>query len=338
MLSTSGTTPPEELMAEVGWDLPDKEIIKSKLRLMERLLRREWNCRAEDEEKQENGDRRDGPSLVLRQRIRDVEAGETTGFCAEVKRLWQEADMSYNWPPSMGEDDGFWGFGDDIEKAATTISNRRMESAIRKRSANNPDTPYEELWDGSYWRLTNGTRRQVGLMVSARLDALVLNDSGPMQNRDSIRSCACCGSGYDNLQHLLLSCRHERIKDLRDELDRALVETLNNVQKKEVQEMSKHQRKMLLLGKQLRHELSRTQQKRIDSAMKKFLQDLDDYRTNDLDLNPMCGRTYTRPPEESMQQAAQWDRMWREDMRRTAQGGGDIPVGSDEDQPLVEHA
>jgi hypothetical protein len=109
------------------------------------------------------------------------------------------------------------------------------------------------------------------------------------------------------------------------------VETLNSIQKKEVQEMSNHQLKMLLLGKQLHHELSRTQQKRLDLAMKKFLQDLDDYRTNDLDLNPMCGRTYTRPPEESMQQAAQWDRMWREDMRRTAQGRGDNPVGSEEE-------
>jgi hypothetical protein len=49
------------------------------------------------------------------------------------------------------------------------------------------------------------------------------------------------------------------------------------------------------------------------------LEAIDDYRTLKLGLNPMCGRTYTRPPEESMQQAALWDRMSREDSVRQSQ-------------------
>ena len=87
--------------------------------------------------------------------------------------------------------------------------------------------------------------------------------------------------------------------------------------------MDDHDVKMLLLGKQPRHALNRGQQQRLDLAMKRFLQNTDDFRTKSLDLNPMCGRIYTRPPEESMQQAAQWDRLWREDMRRKSQENND---------------
>jgi hypothetical protein len=329
MLSTSGTTSPVEMIAEAGWDLPDKEIIKNKLRLMERLLTREYECRERDAESKEYGERRDAPSLVLRQRIKDVEAGETTGFCAEVKRIWIEADMANNWPPLMGQDDDYRGYGNDIETAATTISQRRMEAAIKTRSRNNPDTPYDELWDGTTWRLTNGSRRQVGLMTSARMDALVLNDCGPMRKLNTPNECACCGSGYDNLQHLLLSCEHEQMKQFREALESSIEEILSEQQMDELQLMDDHDVKMLLLGKQPRHALNRGQQQRLDLAMKRFLQNTDDFRTKSLDLNPMCGRIYTRPPEESMQQAAQWDRLRREDMRRKSQENNDEDKNSE---------
>jgi hypothetical protein len=69
------------------------------------------------------------------------------------------------------------------------------------------------------------------------------------------------------------------------------------------------------LGKQLRTQLRLDQQRAVDLAVKVALEETDDFRTGTLQLNPMCGRTYTRPPEESMQQAALWDRMWREDQR-----------------------
>jgi hypothetical protein len=77
---------------------------------------------------------------------------------------------------------------------------------------------------------------------------------------------------------------------------------------------------MFLLGKQMTNTLTLQQQKDLDTAMKHTLEQTDDYRTNELGLNPMCGRTYTRPTEESMQQAALWNRMWNEDRRHELPG------------------
>jgi hypothetical protein len=80
MLSTSALTPPTEMIAEAGWALPDEQIILSKLRLMDRLLRREHLMRDCDSDRKSQDKRQDAPSLVLRQRIQDVEHGETKGY------------------------------------------------------------------------------------------------------------------------------------------------------------------------------------------------------------------------------------------------------------------
>jgi hypothetical protein len=77
-------------------------------------------------------------------------------------------------------------------------------------------------------------------------------------------------------------------------------------QKAEVRKYGDHDYKMMLLGKRMKSRLNRKQQKSIDLAVEIALEAIDDYRTESKGLNPMCGRTYTRPPEESMQQAALW--------------------------------
>ena len=320
MLSTSDTTPPNELVAEVGWDLPDKEIIKSKLRLMDRLLVREHNLRADDEERKQAGDRQDAPSAVLRQRIRDVEGGDTKGLCAEVKRLWTEAGMAQKWPPPMSGDTISENNHNDIEEAAERISFQRLRKAIARRSQSNPDTPYDELWDGTTWRLSNGSRKQIGLMTSARTDALIMNDSKIMSGAGAPSECRCCGSCFDNFQHAVLKCKHEAMVSIRTTLKKNLKDTFNKNQAEEFRKQGDHDKKMTLLGKQMENKLGRTQQKRIDLAVKVALEKIDTFRTTKLLLNPMCGRTYTRPPEESLQQAALWDRMWREEILNPKNG------------------
>ena len=336
MLSTSALTSPALLAAEAGWDLPDKEIILAKLRLMDRLLRREHEHRGSDEDRLASGDRRDAPSVVLRQRIRDVQQGETKGFCAEVSRLWTEAGLDHKWPPLMDSPGTYKDNGRDMARAANSISRSRLLSAISVRSSSNPDQPYSDLWDGTTWRLNNGSRRQVGLMTTARLDALVMNDSKAMAGTGAPSHCPCCGIGYDNIQHALLSCKHPCLLSIRDHLETNLLRILSVGQQQELSQLNYHESKMFLLGKQLALALSTPQQIDLDLGVKKVLEDIDDFRTDTFHLNPMCGRTYTRPPEASLQQAALWDRMWREDQHlRDWFPQEDIP---DPDAPVAHEA
>jgi hypothetical protein len=57
MLSTSALTPPSELIAQAGWELPDEQIILAKLRLMDRLLRREQAMRSSDSKRKPENER-----------------------------------------------------------------------------------------------------------------------------------------------------------------------------------------------------------------------------------------------------------------------------------------
>jgi hypothetical protein len=58
---------------------------------------------------------------------------------------------------------------------------------------------------------------------------------------------------------------------------------------------NKHNKKIFLLGKQMTNTLQLQQQKDLDTAVQHALERTDDYRTTVRELNPMCGRTYTRP-------------------------------------------
>jgi len=319
-------------MAEAGWHLPDRAIIKAKLALMDRLLRREHENRTSDEERTHSGGRQDGPSMVLRQRIIDVEHGETKGLCAEVKRLWLEARMPHKWPPPLQAQGAYRVNRKDIETASTRISEDRLRREIGKRSEANPDMPYDQLWDGTSWRMSNGSRRQVGLMTTARLGALVMNDSKVMNDAGAVQECPYCGSGYDNIQHALLQCEHGTMRGIGKSLEADLQDILNQEQKSELSNLDNHDKKMMLLGKQMTNQLNLKQRVELDSAVKHCLETIDDHRIADLQMNPMCGRTYTRPPEESMQQAALWDRMWKEEtlLQQNAENLG-IPKDHEEE-------
>jgi hypothetical protein len=318
MLSTSALTDPADLMAEAGWDLPDLQIILAKLRMMDRLLRREHEYRDQDASNKADGRRRDAPSLVLRQRIKDVEDGEVKGLCAEVKRIWEEARMPHKWPPPLDRVGAYPDEALDMERAAEKISFSRLKQAVRERSERRPDSPFYNLWDGTQWRLTNGSRRQVGLMTTARLGSLVMNDSKIMRQAGADPSCPCCGRGHDNLQHALLSCSNQQMQDTRATVEHSLSLVLSPGQLDELSSYGQHDKKLFLLGHQMRLTLSSDQQLSLDLVVKTALESIDDFRTLKLGLNPMCGRTYTRPPEHSMQQAALWDRVWKKDCRGQA--------------------
>lgn len=109
------------------------------------------------------------------------------------------------------------------------------------------------------------------------------------------------------------------------------MDSLDDNQLRQLQSSGDHEKKMLLLGQRFQERLSAPQERRIDSGMKRFLEEMDDYRTEHLGFNSMTGRTYTQPPEESMQQAALWDRLWSEDMA-LRHGHQEEGVDYDEDE------
>jgi hypothetical protein len=128
---------------------------------------------------------------IWKARILQVGRGETTGICAEAKRLWEEAAMGHRWPPTITK---------DIQKsskrtialAAETIALTGLITMAMEKSRTNGDTPYMELYDGTTWRLTNGTRKQVGLMTAARLGEL-MTDAGRAADGEKLNpTCRCC--------------------------------------------------------------------------------------------------------------------------------------------------
>jgi hypothetical protein len=210
--------------------------------------------------------------------------------------------MGHKWPPPRDRQGDYTDDAGDMRLAAARISHTRLTISVREHSLQNPDQPYEELWDKTTWRLTNGSRRQVGLMTTARLNGLVMNDCGAMRGSGASSTCPCCGAGYDNLQHALLTCSHPTLRSAQSRLQESLARILKPGQYGMLQSLDDHEKKMFLLGKQMHARLDRTQERELDLAMKHFLEYIDDWRTTELELNPMCGRTYTSPPEESLQQ------------------------------------
>ena len=104
------------------------------------------------------------------------------------------------------------------------------------------------------------------------------------------------------------------------ELRRKLEEELSADQLEEYAGYGDHERKMTLLGRQLQNKLTRDQRVKVDSITKDALLKMDDGRIELLGLQPMTGTTYCGPPEETLQQAAQWRRMMLEEQELRRQG------------------
>ncbi len=104
------------------------------------------------------------------------------------------------------------------------------------------------------------------------------------------------------------------------ELRRKLEDELSADQLEEYVGYGDHERKMTLLGRQLQNKLTRDQRVKVDSITKDALLKMDDGRIELLGLQPMTGTTYCGPPEETLQQAAQWRRMMLEEQELRRQG------------------
>ena len=324
MLATSSRTAPTLLILEAGWDLPDREIIEDKLRFHARMAQRVYNekKRRKEYEIKDQGCQ-DYPTHVWTTRVAQVEQGETLGICAEAKRLWSEAGMQRCWPPDTRKNT-YARSDENIKMAAETIGLTRLIEQIDIRTKMNGETPYDVLYDGTTWRITNGTRKEVGLMTSARLGALLTN-AGRASDREEIDPwCACCRDGTDTAKHMLIQC--EAMDAPRSQLWQMTENIWTTTQREEFENSSHHEKYMKLLGKQFTATLSMKQQKLLDRAVKHTLVNMDDLRRRVYGMQPLAGTKYTKPPQRTAQLLEQWRRM--DDGMKTLRTQ---QMGSDED-------
>ena len=94
-----------------------------------------------------------------------------------------------------------------INEAAERIAKSRLEKLIKNRPRRPETEDYEKLRGGEKWRLTNGTRRQVGLMITARLGALILRGNHTGDGSELEANCAFCDGGeHETTEHILNRC------------------------------------------------------------------------------------------------------------------------------------
>jgi hypothetical protein len=129
-----------------------------------------------------------------------------------------------------------------------------------------------ELYDGTTWRLTHGTRKQVGLMTAARLGAL-MTDAGRTADGETLSpTYRCCKKGHDTARHMMLACK--KLHRPRTTMQQMVKKIWNKEQRKNYEGQTTQEKYMTLLGKQMDCRATEEQQKQLDSAVKHMLSDM----------------------------------------------------------------
>jgi hypothetical protein len=311
MLGAGERCPPAGLFAEIDWDLPDKIIIQAKLGLADRL-------RARQKKNRDEGKEEDYIDRMTRISVREVRGGWREGLHAEVRRLWEEADMLEEWDQEPGKVAGEKRKGTRKE-AATRISQARHSKWLKERSETDYDGDYWSLYDGTNWRITNGNKEEVGLMVTARLGALILTDSRAAAAWGGDPTCVLCRSGNEDAKHMMLECT--ATSKFREELIQALHQILTHEQLDEYYKATQHEQRMTLLGKQMEAELSMAQQKALDTATKSYLLNVNRMRQEVFDMPSMTAAALPTSLEMTMRMSEQLEQEEMEERERRMQGG-----------------
>ena len=102
-----------------------------------------------------------------------VAEGDKKGLCFEVKQLWTQLGRPDAWEAKNSNSDTG---KKELKEAVKSLMQRKMDSWIRTNSDKNGD--YAELCDHAHsspaWHIGNGTKLQVGLMITARAGACIL--------------------------------------------------------------------------------------------------------------------------------------------------------------------
>ena len=137
-----------------------------------------------------------------------VAEGDKKGLCFEVKHLWTHLGRPEAWEAKNSNSDTE---KKELKEAVKSLMQRKMDSWIRTNSDKNGD--YAELCDHAHsspaWHIGNGTKLQVGLMITARAGACILRGNKTTDKRQSLADTLClwCDRMAPETEtHLLITC------------------------------------------------------------------------------------------------------------------------------------
>ena len=280
------------LFIETDWDPIDSWIWFSKLKLLEEI---------------KVLPEREDAHHVVRARIADTETGDKKGLVAECKRFYRLTDT-----PDQ------WGILSTRSKEQRRVFCRGQAFhgvwlGLQRWVRHNPDSSgdyailMEEVlqYEGPAWHLSNGTKRERGLMTGARCGGWTCqggkaNSGGYLE----ARLCRLCLRKVDSVHHILLECPWEPYKPLRRCMAAGVQATLSPEQLRWWREARPDQMRLALLGKSIGDSDPMDARRARDSVVKVFMREADDVR-REAGLGPLCGAG-PYPPAFSLEEALIW--------------------------------
>jgi hypothetical protein len=260
IMAASPRTSAWGLILELGITPTDEGIIKAKMRLFDRIYKYEEGTY----------------QATLRQHRSHRTHTDKKGLHYEVEQLWIEARTPHRLHNNTSEARR----KEQINEAATTISNQRAMKWLAEQGRRNGQ--YHRLWEGKQaMHLNQGTRKQIGLMISARLGALLLkgNKTGERIEEEGERNCSCCEGGQtEDETHLIIECQCPEIRIQRKILLQALEDKWSEQQKTTYQEASNQNKCLYILGMKITPTDSEEERMNRDQAAKHYLEAVDDIR------------------------------------------------------------
>jgi hypothetical protein len=292
-LHTSNICSQWAILAELCWTPVDAHIWYSKACLIESIKR------LPDKEDSKH---------VLKARIPHVEKGHTLGLLYEASTIWSKTDSPLQWK--------------DLEpwskaNLKRTLARQLIESAWDQAwnwIENHPEKvgPYLEVTTGDSrcapaWHLQAGTRRQQGLMSTARMGSWWTRKHKHEDARSGGNSCNCtfCDKKEEETsQHVILQCSWELIKPIRNEALAEIKVSMTPEQRIQWNLSTPREKWLIILGKKmngldsLKNRLSR------DRTIKVMMEKMDDLRIW-AGEPPLTGNT-PPPASFSMGEAHLW--------------------------------
>ena len=284
------------ILLETGWDSTDAWINFAKLRLLEDIKRLP--------------DSEDGHHVV-RARISDVARGDCRGLVAEAKRIYSNTETPDKWNSLK-----------PTSRDQSQIQSRKTAFREARRAAvdwvlHNPEKTGDYYFVASLhkpgktaaWHLSNGSKRQIGLMVAARCGAWnVAAGKTASRNKSALDVICkfCAGNGAESIHHILMECQWAPLKEQRRLMMGAVARTLSDKCIGEWRNLNDTGKRRVLLGAPMHDDKSMDQRRRRDCAVKSFMEQADTMR-QDRGFPGLCGHVQN-PPEFSLEEALQWVR------------------------------
>jgi hypothetical protein len=300
---------------ELNWKLVDEVIWLAKIGLHETLKRlpaREYG------------------SNVLSARMRAVQTGvDARGLCAETQNFWRRVGNEQAWE---------W-TGDESKQTrkkrvkpfiAEWIQGIWEEWCYEKASENGD---YDRLCPPvghEAEHISNGTKKQVGLMITARAGACICRGNKTADAKTTLleRTCSLCNAGVvEDEAHILLECQRYEVQ--RIQMIRTVRQNWSAGHWQLFSEADRRHQKLYLLGLTLPSPgVQKPERLRVDLAVKVFLEQVNELRKESFGLADFCGKAAI-PTEGSIDEAYQWS----EEARKAYWSlGEDIQSDSESDE------